>query len=172
MSLVYSQVWLALADVYIKSLKLDWEKTKKFAFNERSNPDDNTLGMQIVKVSRWYIYQYPMDIKTFYSTDYSTTPYYCYLFHQDLHRTGCSGFSGDDNDEERALLKRVLLAYARWNKRVGYCQGFNVLAALILDVMGRKEDDALKASCLSLKQTQTNLYYHVVHIRTLHQLSQ
>ena len=63
---------------------------------------------------------------------------------QDLHRTGCSGFSGDENDEERALLKRVLLAYARWNKAIGYCQGFNILAALILDVMERQEDDALK----------------------------
>jgi len=63
---------------------------------------------------------------------------------QDLHRTGCSGFSGSDNEEDRAVLKRVLLAYARWNKLVGYCQGFNVLAALILDVMDRKEDCALK----------------------------
>ena len=42
------------------------------------------------------------------------------------------------------MLKRVLLAYARWNKDVGYCQGFNVIAALILDVMDRKEDDTLK----------------------------
>ena len=68
----------------------------------------------------------------------------CSLLFQDLHRTGCSGFSGQDNEEERALLKRVLLAYARWNKNVGYCQGFNVLAALILQVVQRKEDDALK----------------------------
>ncbi|CAD5125943.1 DgyrCDS14121 [Dimorphilus gyrociliatus] len=105
------KVWLALADKHLAELKLDWDKTKKFAFNERSNPDDNKLGVQIVK---------------------------------DLHRTGCSGFSGQDNDHERAMLKRVLLAYARWNKRVGYCQGFNVLAALILEVVERKEDDALK----------------------------
>lgn len=42
------------------------------------------------------------------------------------------------------VLKRVLLAYARWNKSVGYCQGFNVIAALILEVMERMEDDALK----------------------------
>ena len=48
------------------------------------------------------------------------------------------------------MLKRVLLAYARWNKRVGYCQGFNVLAALILDVMGRKEDDALKVNTFAV----------------------
>ena len=47
------------------------------------------------------------------------------------------------------MLKRVLLAYARWNKKVGYCQGFNVLAALILDVMDRKEDDALKVRIIT-----------------------
>lgn len=42
------------------------------------------------------------------------------------------------------VLKRVLLAYARWNKSVGYCQGFNVLAALILEVTEGSESDALK----------------------------
>ena len=49
-----------------------------------------------------------------------------------------------ETPEERAVLKRVLLAYARWNKAVGYCQGFNVVAALILQVMDRCEEDALK----------------------------
>ena len=67
-----------------------------------------------------------------------------YQIVKDLHRTGCSSFSGLDNDHERALLKRVLLAYARWNKSVGYCQGFNVIAAVILDVMDRNESEALK----------------------------
>ena len=46
------QVWLYLADNYVKDIKIDWEKTVKFAFNERSNPDDNKLGLQIVKVLR------------------------------------------------------------------------------------------------------------------------
>ena len=49
-----------------------------------------------------------------------------------------------DTDEEKASLKRVLLAYARWNKSVGYCQGFNVIAALILQVMEGNEEEALK----------------------------
>ena len=74
------------------------------------------------------------------------------IFHahnQDLHRTGCQGFNGDNSENERACLKRVLLAYARWNKRVGYCQGFNIIAALILDVVDRCEEDALKVSYLS-----------------------
>jgi len=64
---------------------------------------------------------------------------------QDLHRTGCSLFCyGDDALANQALLKRVLLAYARWNKAVGYCQGFNVLAALLLEVMNRSESESLK----------------------------
>jgi len=63
---------------------------------------------------------------------------------QDLHRTGSSTFSGEENDDDRAMLQRVLLAYARWNNKVGYCQGFNVIAAVILDVMERQEDCALK----------------------------
>lgn len=44
------QVWLTLADQYLHSISIDWEKTLRFAFNERSNPDDNSLGIQIVKV--------------------------------------------------------------------------------------------------------------------------
>ncbi|KAJ8888113.1 hypothetical protein PR048_007600 [Dryococelus australis] len=66
------------------------------------------------------------------------------LLWQDLHRTGCSLFCGAAAEENQALLKRVLLAYARWNKAVGYCQGFNMLAALILQVMDRSESDAVK----------------------------
>lgn len=69
---------------------------------------------------------------------------------QDLHRTGCSWFCEFETPEERAILKRVLLAYARWNKTVGYCQGFNVIAALILQVMERSEEDALKVMVIIL----------------------
>lgn len=63
---------------------------------------------------------------------------------QDLHRTGYSGFSGGEDNASRSSLKRVLLAYARWNKDVGYCQGFNVMVALLLQVMDGREEDALK----------------------------
>ena len=67
---------------------------------------------------------------------------------QDLHRTGCSLFCGEDADAEanQLMLKRVLLAYARWNKSIGYCQGFNMLAAIILEVMDKSESHALKVS--------------------------
>ncbi|KPI97864.1 TBC1 domain family member 30 [Papilio xuthus] len=63
---------------------------------------------------------------------------------KDLHRTGCSLFCGTEGRENQAMLRRVLLAYARWNKDVGYCQGFNMLAAIILEVMEKSESDALK----------------------------
>ena len=97
---------------YIEDTGLDWSKVRRVAFNERSNPDDDELGIQIVK---------------------------------DLHRTGCSTFSaaGHDSDKDRALLKRVLLAFARHNKTVGYCQGFNIIAALILEIVEKRADDAL-----------------------------
>lgn len=60
---------------------------------------------------------------------------------KDLHRTGWSGISGE---AERIHLKRVLLGYARFNKTIGYCQGFNVIAALVLEVTEFKEECALK----------------------------
>lgn len=105
------KMWLTLAERYLASRELDWESTARFCFNERCNPDDDNLGVQIVK---------------------------------DLHRTGCSLFSGEQAEQNQALLKRVLLAYARWNKSVGYCQGFNLLAAFVLEVVEWCDQDALK----------------------------
>jgi len=63
---------------------------------------------------------------------------------QDLHRTGCSLFCGAAGRDNQAVLRRVLLGFARWNKSVGYCQGLNVLAALVLQVMDRAESSAVK----------------------------
>ncbi|KAM6306948.1 LOW QUALITY PROTEIN: TBC1 domain family member 30-like [Podargus strigoides] len=105
------KVWLTLADQYLHSIAIDWDKTMHFTFNERSNPDDDSMGIQIVK---------------------------------DLHRTGCSSYCGQEAEQDRVVLKCFLLANARWNKSVGYCQGFNILAALILEVMEGNEGDALK----------------------------
>ena len=62
---------------------------------------------------------------------------------KDLHRTGNTGFT---TEEEHGILKRVLLAYARYNKTTGYCQGFNILAALILKVVNFDEQLTLKVS--------------------------
>uniref|UniRef100_A0A3B4Z0F3 TBC1 domain family member 30 n=1 Tax=Stegastes partitus TaxID=144197 RepID=A0A3B4Z0F3_9TELE len=98
----------------------------RFAFNERSNPDDDSLGIQIVK---------------------------------DLHRTGCSSYCGQEGEQDRVVLKRVLLAYARWNKAVGYCQGFNVLAALILEVTEGNESDALKVMIYLIDKVLPDSYF-------------
>ncbi|KAE8736934.1 hypothetical protein FOCC_FOCC017609 [Frankliniella occidentalis] len=74
----------------------------------------------------------------------------------DLHRTGCSMFCGQSN---QAVLKRVLLAYARWNKAVGYCQGFNMLAALILQVMDRNEPDSVKVMIYLIEGVLPESYF-------------
>ncbi|KAM9846077.1 TBC1 domain family member 30 [Aulostomus maculatus] len=120
------RVWLTLADQYLHTISIDWEKTLRFAFNERSNPDDDSLGIQIVK---------------------------------DLHRTGCSSYCGQEGEQDRVVLKRVLLAYARWNKAVGYCQGFNVLAALILEATEGNESDALKVMIYLIDKVLPESYF-------------
>ncbi|XP_023374182.1 TBC1 domain family member 30 [Otolemur garnettii] len=105
----------------------------RFTFNERSNPDDDSMGIQIVK---------------------------------DLHRTGCSSYCGQEAEQDRVVLKRVLLAYARWNKNVGYCQGFNILAALILEVMDGNEGDALKVMIYLIDKVLPESYF-VNNLRAL-----
>lgn len=127
------KVWLTLADHYLHSISIDWDKTMRFTFNERSNPDDDSMGIQIVK---------------------------------DLHRTGCSSYCGQEAEQDRVVLKRVLLAYARWNKSVGYCQGFNILAALILEVMEGNEGDALKIMIYLIDKVLPNSYF-VNNLRAL-----
>ncbi|XP_034258999.1 TBC1 domain family member 30 isoform X2 [Pantherophis guttatus] len=120
------KVWLTLADHYLKSIAIDWDKTMRFTFNDRSNPDDDSMGIQIVK---------------------------------DLHRTGCSSYCGQEAEQDRVVLKRVLLAYARWNKSVGYCQGFNILAALILEVVEGNEGDALKIMIYLIDKVLPDSYF-------------
>ncbi|XP_034983297.2 TBC1 domain family member 30 isoform X2 [Zootoca vivipara] len=127
------KVWLTLADHYLRSIAIDWDKTMRFTFNDRSNPDDDSMGIQIVK---------------------------------DLHRTGCSSYCGQEAEEDRVVLKRVLLAYARWNKSVGYCQGFNILAALILEVMEGNEGDALKIMIFLIDKVLPDSYF-VNNLRAL-----
>ncbi|XP_072597771.1 TBC1 domain family member 30 isoform X5 [Vulpes vulpes] len=105
----------------------------RFTFNERSNPDDDSMGIQIVK---------------------------------DLHRTGCSSYCGQEAEQDRVVLKRVLLAYARWNKNVGYCQGFNILAALILEVVEGNEGDALKIMIYLIDKVLPESYF-VNNLRAL-----
>ncbi|KAJ8668506.1 hypothetical protein QAD02_010169 [Eretmocerus hayati] len=104
-------MWLTLAERHLEQRGVDWKQAEKLCFNEWSNPDDEELGIQIVK---------------------------------DLHRTGCSLFCGAAGRDNQVVLRRVLLGFARWNKSVGYCQGLNVLAAQILQVVDRDECAAVK----------------------------
>ncbi|XP_025044053.2 TBC1 domain family member 30 isoform X4 [Pelodiscus sinensis] len=127
------KVWLTLADHYLHSIAINWDKTMRFTFNDQSNPDDDSMGIQIVK---------------------------------DLHRTGCSSYCGQEAEQDRVVLKRVLLAYARWNKSVGYCQGFNILAALILEVMEGNEGDALKIMIYLIDKVLPDSYF-VNNLRAL-----
>ncbi|RXM34887.1 TBC1 domain family member 30 [Acipenser ruthenus] len=78
---------------------------------------------------------------------------------RDLHRTGCSSYCGQEAEQDRVGLKRVLLAYARWNKAVGYCQGFNVLAALILEVVEGNEGEALKVMIYLIDKVLPDSYF-------------
>ena len=124
------KLWVGLAENYLSSNRINWSTVVKTAFNEKINPDDSALGQQIIK---------------------------------DLHRSRFSSnsfmSSETDAESERALLKRVLLAYARWNKQVGYCQGFNVLATVILDTVERNENDALKVMIYLIDHVLPNNYF-------------
>ncbi|EAT33292.1 AAEL014425-PA [Aedes aegypti] len=70
---------------------------------------------------------------------------------KDLHRTGSSICSGPSGTINQAKLKRVLLGYSRFNPEVGYCQGFNMLGALILQVMDKNETDSIKVMILLIE---------------------
>lgn len=111
------RVWTSIAQNHFdtKHPDLKWLTIKSWVFSDRVCSTDETLGNQIVK---------------------------------DLHRTGYSNILSSTSEEEkiedRLLLKRVLLAYARWNKEIGYCQGFNVIAALLLQVTEGDDEAAFK----------------------------
>ena len=44
------QLWLSLADKYLKAKKIDWDKEEEKCFCEKWREDDEELGIQIVKV--------------------------------------------------------------------------------------------------------------------------
>ncbi|KAG8185759.1 hypothetical protein JTE90_000742 [Oedothorax gibbosus] len=85
---------------------------------------------------------------------------------KDLHRTGCSPFSGDVAEQNQSHLKRVLLGYARWNPSVGYCQGFNMLAAIILEVVEWEQEDALIVMIFLIEEVLPESYF-ANHLRGL-----
>lgn len=48
------QLWLSLADKYLKSKNVDWAKEEEKCFCEKWREDDEELGIQIVKVISVY----------------------------------------------------------------------------------------------------------------------
>jgi hypothetical protein len=49
------QLWLTVAEKHLQSRGVDWDHAERFCFNEWSNPDDDELGVQIVKVSHFLL---------------------------------------------------------------------------------------------------------------------
>ncbi|XP_078054050.1 TBC1 domain family member 30-like [Mustelus asterias] len=120
------RVWVTLADHYLQSISIDWEKTKHFFLNEQRNLNEDALGIQIDK---------------------------------DLRQSSSNFYGGSDVAQFHIALKRLLLAYARWNKRICYCQGFIIPAAVILMVMERDEGDALKVLVYLLDRVLPDNYF-------------
>ncbi|XP_048409503.2 TBC1 domain family member 30-like [Stegostoma tigrinum] len=120
------RVWITLADHHLRSISIDWEKTKHFFLNEQRNPSEDALEIQIDK---------------------------------DLRQSSSNLYSGTDVEQFYSALKRLLLAYAHWNKRIGYCQGFIIPAAVILKVMERDEGDALKVLVYLLDRVLPDDYF-------------
>jgi hypothetical protein len=78
----------------------------------------------------------------------------------DLPRTGCNLFSGAHADVNQLMLKRLLLTYARWNTSIGYCQGLHMLAAIILDVMEKSEQNSLKVMIYIIECILPDSYFN------------
>lgn len=47
------QLWLTLAEKHLAARGVDWGQAQKICFNEWTNPDDEELGVQIVKVNMY-----------------------------------------------------------------------------------------------------------------------
>lgn len=84
---------------------------------------------------------------------------------KDVHRTGWSG-RGGGGAQEQQYLKRLLLAYARHNPVVGYCQGFNVLGSIVLHVLDYNEKESLKVLIYLLEGVLPKGYFGM-HLRAL-----
>ncbi|XP_055377495.1 repetitive organellar protein-like [Condylostylus longicornis] len=78
---------------------------------------------------------------------------------KDLHRTGSAFCSGPNSIINQGKLKHLLLEYAQWNPKVGYCQGFNVLGAFILQIMEKEQENSLKIMVYLLEGILPPGYY-------------
>jgi len=63
------------------------------------------------------------------------------------------------DDKRRESLHRVLHAYSNWDEEVGYCQGMNFLAGLLLTVSnGAEEESFWVLVCLMKERSLRNFY--------------
>lgn len=51
MHIVFAQLWITLSEKYVQSKRIKWEETVAMCFSDKVNPDDESLGEQIIKVS-------------------------------------------------------------------------------------------------------------------------
>ncbi|XP_055511105.1 TBC1 domain family member 30-like [Leucoraja erinacea] len=78
---------------------------------------------------------------------------------KDLRQSSLKQYGGADLKRFLAALKRLLVAYARWNQHTGYCQGFITPAAVILAAMGSDEGAALKVLLYLLDHVLPDSYF-------------
>jgi len=48
-----TKLWLQLSEKHLADQNIDWGKCERVIFSEFTNPDDEELGVQIVKVSQY-----------------------------------------------------------------------------------------------------------------------
>lgn len=53
-----TKLWLQLSEKHLNDQNVDWEKAEGIIFNEWTNPDDEELGVQIVKVREIYFFRH------------------------------------------------------------------------------------------------------------------
>uniref|UniRef100_A0A158PAV1 Rab-GAP TBC domain-containing protein n=1 Tax=Angiostrongylus cantonensis TaxID=6313 RepID=A0A158PAV1_ANGCA len=120
-SLIRIKLWSTLADLHIRLAGFKWEQIRRNTLSEKIQPDDNKIHSQILKSNLLCKYTERIrDIGTSYNI----------LFRILIERDGVS-----------LMTKR---SSSKFNKDIGYCQGFNVIAALILQVVEYRTDIALK----------------------------
>lgn len=76
----HAQLWITLSEKYIQSKQINWQGKIESCFSDRANPDDESLGEQIIKVS-WTIelisFSWPEQIKL--TKSLHLLPFFLYL---------------------------------------------------------------------------------------------
>lgn len=70
-------------------------------------------------------------------------------------------------EDGQASLRRVLLAFAHHNPRVGYCQGMNFVAAMLLIVLGHDEEAAFWVLTSLIDDNDAGILYKDMYARDL-----